>query len=231
MKWLISRSGLTLLLLFMGLNVFAVSPPGETVERNTMTEDENAKTHKSRYEKQSERYIRTWNSLIPSYSKIQFAGGMGVVSVGVGWDYGRKNQWETDFLIGVLPKFSGESASLTFTLKQNYIPWRHSFGGKWTLEPLTTGIYINKLTSRNFWGREPEKYGSSYYRFSTNTRASIFVGQRLTLGLSDRFPHRAISFFYEFSTCDLYLISAFSNKSIGLDDILVLSLGLKFQFL
>jgi len=231
MKWFIFRSGLILILLLLSLNAFAVSPPGDTVEGDTLTGEENTTTRKSRYERQSERYIRTWNSLIPDYSKIQIAGGMGVVSVGVGWDYGRKKQWETDFFIGILPRFSAQAASMTFTLKQNYIPWRYSFGGKWALEPLTTGMYINKLTSRNFWGREPEKYGSSYYRFSTNTRFSIFVGQRLTLGLSDRFPHRSISFFYEFSTCDLYLISAFSNKSLGIDDILVLSLGLKFQFL
>ena len=193
--------------------------------------DEAEAAPKTRMDKRRESYISHWNRLIPRYSKIQLAGGMGVVSVGVGWDYGRKKQWETDIMLGILPRFSGKNASATFTLKQNYIPWKIPLSGLLTLEPLETGLYLNKLTSRNFWAREPEKYNGPYYRFATNTRFSIFLGQRLTFNLKGRYGERSLSVFYEFSSNDLYIVSAFTNRTLQLDDILVLSFGVKFQFL
>jgi len=230
MRWYIIRAGLLLFLLAAsGNRVFADWFPES--EQEKPEEQDAASKRQARYERRADNYMQFWNNMIPRYTKLQFAGGMGLVSAGIGWDYGRKKQWETDLFLGLLPKFSGDKASLTFTAKQNYIPWKCSLGGRWELEPLTTGLYINKLTSRNFWGREPEKYGSSYYRFSTNTRFSMFVGQRLTFKLNEGFPRRSITVFYEFSTCDLYLINCFSNHSVAIDDILVLSLGAKFQFL
>ena len=38
----------------------------------------------------------------PTHVKMQYAGGMGVLSTGVGWDYGKRRQWETDVLLGYL---------------------------------------------------------------------------------------------------------------------------------
>ena len=40
----------------------------------------------TRYERNTLRRVQRWNKLIPSYSKLQFAGGMGLVSVGTGWE-------------------------------------------------------------------------------------------------------------------------------------------------
>lgn len=183
----------------------------------------------SRYDRHLEKYILRWNKLIPDYSKLQFAGGMGVLSLGFGWDYGRHRQWETDILFGYLPRFSGDRGCGTFTLKQNYIPWKIPLGGRWSLEPLETGLYMNKLMSRDFWTREPDKYGGPYYRFATNLRFSAFLGQRVTVQLGKQALHRSLTFFYEFSSNDLYIISAFTNRTLKLDDILVLSFGVKFQ--
>ena len=46
------------------------------------------------------RYDERWERLKPTHLKWQYAGGMGLNSVGVGWDYGRRCQWETDFQVG-----------------------------------------------------------------------------------------------------------------------------------
>lgn len=50
----------------------------------------------SRYDKRVHRYRKHWESLIPTHTKLQFAGNMGLLSLGTGWDYGKRNQWETD---------------------------------------------------------------------------------------------------------------------------------------
>ena len=45
------------------------------------------------------------------------------------------------------------------------------------------------------------------------------------------FTAKEITFFYEISTCDLYVVSAFTNKYLKPKDYLSLSFGIKLQLL
>ena len=38
----------------------------------------------SKYERHVERYQSAWQKLIPKYTKLQFAGSMGLLSAGIG---------------------------------------------------------------------------------------------------------------------------------------------------
>lgn len=178
----------------------------------------------------AKKYAYRWQQLIPRYQKLQFAGSMGLLSVGLGWEYGR-DHWETDLLFGFIPKFEDEEANITFTLKQNYIPWDLHLGkGNWSIAPLTTGLYMNSILDDRFWKKEPRKYPDRYYKFSTRLRFHIFMGQRITYHIPDpKRLHKSVSLFYELSTCDLYFISAVSNKAIRARDYLSLSFGIKLQ--
>lgn len=95
-------------------------------------------------------------------------------------------------------------------------------------EPFYCGLYITTIAGDEFWKKEPGRYPNKYYNFSTKMRPYIFVGQRF--GFS---PHhdlvRHVSLFYELSTCELYLISKVTNKSLSMRDILRLSFGVKVQ--
>ena len=55
------------------------------------------------YERSAQRYQSAWAKLIPRYSKLQFAGSIGMFSIGTGWDY-YHGHWETDLLLGFVPK-------------------------------------------------------------------------------------------------------------------------------
>ncbi len=185
-----------------------------------------------RYDTRVHHYRRAWQSLIPTHTKIQMYGGMGLVSVGMGWDYGKRGQWETDVLLGVVPQYSSNHFKMTFTLKQNLIPWSIDLNKNFALEPLTTGIYFNTVFSDDFWTSEPDRYPDGYYGFSTRVRTHAFVGQRIRFDIPDRhrFFARSITAFYEVSTCDFYLVSAFTNGGyLKPKDYLRLSFGLKFQ--
>jgi hypothetical protein len=186
------------------------------------------------YEKRINKYTTHWEKLIPSYEKIQFAGSMGLLSFGVGWDYGKKNQWETDAFLGFVPKYDTDKFKVTFTLKQNYIPWKVPLGNAgFSMDPLTTGLYMNTVFGGDFWATEPDKYPSGYYNFSTKVRFNVFLGQRFTYKIprDKRYFIKAITFYYELSTCDLYVVSAFNNKYLKPDDYLGLSFGLKLTIL
>lgn len=100
---------------------------------------------RTRYDNRVHRFRRNWERIIPTHSKIQYAGNMGLLSFGTGWDYGKRNQWETDLLLGFIPKYSSKKAKVTMTLKQNYMPWSINIGKGFSTEPLTCGLYINTV--------------------------------------------------------------------------------------
>lgn len=184
------------------------------------------------YERRVYRYRRLWNFLIPTQTVIQYAGNMGVVSVGMGWDYGNHRQYETNLLFGYLPRFNSSRAKMTMTFKQNFVPWRLPAGSKFNVEPLTCGIYFNTVFGHEFWGREPKRYPDKYYEFlSTKVRINVFAGQRFTAIV----PHnrrkfmKSLTIFYEISTCDIYLRAMLQDNKISLWDIVGLSIGLKLQ--
>lgn len=185
----------------------------------------------SKRERAIARYQRNWNGLIPRQAKLQFAGSMGMFSSGPGWYYGKRNQWETDFYIGFIPKINGSKGHLTTTLKQTYTPFHIRLNDRLGLEPLTSGIYISKIFGEYFWSRLPEKYPKGYYFWAVNTRFHVFVGQSISFKASEKMIGKEMAFFYEFNTNDLYLISAVQNKTIGLKDIVSLSFGLRYRFL
>lgn len=187
----------------------------------------------SRYDNRIHRYRRYWGALIPTQTVLQTCGNMGLFSFGVGWDYGKHRQWETQLLFGYIPKYDSNNAKMTMTLKQNYIPWSVTMGHGWAFEPLECGLYFNTVFGSDFWTKQPSKYSSGYYPFSTRFRPNIFVGQRFTKEV----PHnkrryiKSVTAFYELSTCDIYFMPLIRNGTVEFWDMFGLSLGLKFQLL
>lgn len=104
----------------------------------------------------NERLLTAWQKMIPRYTKIQFAGGMGLLSAGVGWNYGHNKSWETEVLWGFVPSFSNDRTKLTMTLRENYVPWSVRLGKGWSLQPLSCGIYQHNFR-RKFMDQRAEK--------------------------------------------------------------------------
>lgn len=188
----------------------------------------------SRRDRRVHRYRRHWASLIPTHTIAQYAGNMGLVSAGIGWDHGRHRQWETALMAGYLPKFNSCRGKMTVTLKETFLPWYFYLRNGWTLEPLSCGLYVNTVLGHEFWGRQPSRYPHQYYPFlSTRVRFNAFLGQRLGLIVprSKRKLVKSVTLFYEVSSCDLYIRSFVQDSDVRLWDILSLSFGVKFQLL
>lgn len=194
------------------------------------------KTYKkdSRYDRRVRRYRRHWEALIPTHTILQYAGNMGLISAGIGWDYGRHRQWELDWMFGFLPKFNSDRNKLTMTIKTTYIPWSSYLRHGILLEPFSCGLYANTVFGSEFWDRQPGRYPDKYYEFlSTKLRLNIFIGQRLgyIVPRNKRKAVKSITAFYEVSTCDLYIRSLFQGNGMRFWDILSVSFGLRFQML
>ena len=192
--------------------------------------DDSIQSMNSRYQMRTENNRSFWRSLVPSQVVMQNAGNMGLLSVGLGWDYGKHEQWETHLLLGFVPKNHSKSVKTTFTVKENLIPWRTMISDQWRFEPLTCSFYLTTIFGNEFWSHQPSRYPNNYYPFSTKIRINLSVGERITFILPEKKKWvKRMTAFYEIGSCDLYLIDYFSNKQVGLKDVLGLSLGLKMD--
>ena len=88
----------------------------------------NEKGELSRYDRRVLKYREHWDLLIHTNGVIQICGNMGVFSLGIGWDYGKRRQWETFVMLGYIPRFDSDDSKLTLTIKENFIPWRRDIG-------------------------------------------------------------------------------------------------------
>lgn len=187
-----------------------------------------------RYEQRLARYQHFFQSLTPDFIRFQYAGSTGLFNLGCGWEHGKRKKFETDIMLGYVPKYDKESPFFTFTIRETYVPWTKPLNGEaFTFQPLSCGIFLNSVLSSEYWTREPDRYpGTSYYRFSSKIRAHIFIGQRYSMNIPKhkRYLSRQVSAVWELSTCDLYLISKIPNATLPWHEILSLSLGLKYNF-
>ncbi|MFA6872963.1 MAG: hypothetical protein WCQ86_03140 [Bacteroidaceae bacterium] len=188
-------------------------------------------TNTNSYIHNIKRYKEGWERLIPQYYKVQYAGSIGLVSIGVGWSY-CKERLETDLLWGIVPQYDDSRSKLTFTIREQYIPFHIILGDtRWSVEPLTASFFMNTILDGRFWEEEPKgKYPSSYYNFSTKVRFNLGIGQQITLDLPTKY-HKSVSFYYQLSSCDLYIASYATNKYLKLKDILSLAFGVKVRVL
>lgn len=181
----------------------------------------------ARYEQRLAKRDAVWNSMIPNLYTLQYAGGIGTLSFGIGWDYGKNNQWETHFMAGFVRKMYDLPSYATITLRETFIPWRMQLSPMWSIRPLSVSLSVNSILNGDFWVSEPDRYPSGYYGFSSKVRFHLGLGQRVcfTIPKQKRFAAREISLYYEISTCDLYVRQKFMGTDIPLKDIIIIGIG------
>lgn len=181
----------------------------------------------TRYHQRLAKRQEHWNRLIPSLFILQYAGDIGMLAGGLGWDYGRSNQWETHLTFGYIPPHQHYKHYWTFTLREMFLPWNLRFGKSWSVRPLSISLAANSMLDGDFWSSEPERYPRGYYQFSSKIRFQLGLGQRISWAIPEkhRFLSQQISLYYEIVTCDLYVRQKFLSKKIPLKDIIAIGIG------
>ena len=205
----------------------------DTLKQTEPTDVTSPEDSLTRYDRRIIRYRKHWDVLMPTQSVIQTCGNMGIISVGIGWDYGKRRQWETHLLFGIIPKYDSDAVKCTITLKENFIPWHRNLGKGWQFEPLECTLYLNTVLGHDFWTKQPTKYESGYYPFSTRVRPNLGFGERFTYKIPNNRRKRvkSITMFYELSTNDIYFMRFYRNGNANFWDVFGLSFGAKLQIL
>lgn len=158
------------------------------------------------------------------YWKTQYAGNMGLVSVGKGREHG--NIFSMDLNYGFLPKFINGARVHTFALRTALLVKRFSAGG---IQPsLHLGASINYGIAENTFLRYPEYYPEGYY---LPNALHLCPYARIGLG----FPLKnkkmeKISLFSEFGTVDYQIYNVIRDKDVRFNEIWNLSFGLAFHY-
>jgi len=159
-------------------------------------------------------------NVIPHYAKLQYAGSIGFLSVGVGYETKNK-KFQGDVMYGYVPKTLGGITIHSFTGKLTWIPvtyTRHSI----RINFITAGILVNYVLGHQYFSFSPENYPFDYYDFPTALHAGLFAGGAISKG--------KLGVYYELGTTDAEFISFLGNtRSVNFTDILHIGAGIRIS--
>jgi len=167
---------------------------------------------------------------MPTHAITQFAGDLGFISVGVGYNL-NKNKLTIDFLVGYLPESIGEINLITLNTKTSYRPWFISgFNKNHYFVPVNMGLYSTYAFGEQYTKLVGENYPDNYYWWTTRTRYGISMGQSIFYKFKTNINIGAMELYYEIGTNDFLLYSFFENEEINIFDISHFDFGFRIYF-
>lgn len=167
------------------------------------------------------------HKLLPDHIKLQYAGGIGFVSVGVGYQ-NRNEKLEGDFYYGYVPKSLGGVNIHAVSAKITWHPVKPVEWKSWELRPLSLGALVSYTFGKQYFLFSPKNYPYSYYNFPTALHGGAFVGGRLDKVFRSG---RKLGLYYELGSNDREIVSFAQNgSSLGVTEVLNLALGLRASF-
>ena len=167
-----------------------------------------------------------YGKFLPDYAKLQYAGGIGFMSAGLGYTF-VDHRIDVSFFYGYVPEWFTvddlHSVSLQFTAKLIRIKTKKNI----EILPLNIGWYLHHTFGNEFWVKLPDNYPKDYYWWSPGRNAGVFLGGEIkTKILANKTPASGLAFYTRIGTRGLYLASKFGNSSIPVKDIVELGFGI-----
>jgi len=168
---------------------------------------------------QSKQLIR----LLPDHLNAQFAGGIGFVSVGAGYET-RNHRWHGDFYYGYVPESVGGIEIHSVTAKLTWAAASSQLRKDVRVDWVTAGVLANYVFGKQYFLFDPDRYPYSYYGFPTAAHIGMSVGSAVY--------HGRFGLYYELGTTDRFVVSYIRNThSLSFFDIMHLGIGMKYSIL
>jgi hypothetical protein len=169
--------------------------------------------------------VKAW--YIPDYTKIQFAGNIGLFSAGFGYQF-FNNQLHSELIYGYVPASVSKAKVIhTITIKNTFSILNKEIKAI-TLSPIT-GFTSSLETGNNSFLKLPDKLPNGYY----NTNAfhfTIFVGAKGHKDFSNNSAIKGVDLYFELGTVDTYLWYAIIAKEVKINQIFSSALGINLYF-
>lgn len=172
--------------------------------------------------------------LIPQEAIIQYAGSIGYLSAGAGYEIFGNRRGNLSFHYGYVPKDKGGELHIT-TLKIAYKPWQVSLKKWGTFYPFNPGFFISYTFHRDLSVSFPSgQYPGDYYYWSEAIRPHLSFNSEVVLKTPSALKStgiRGLGLYLEANTNDYYLVNFVQNTSeLKIDDIFQLGIGLRVKF-
>ncbi len=166
----------------------------------------------------------------PHYTHLQYAGGMGFISLGTGY-YFNKRKMGIGPQLGYLPSIIGEVEIFTGAVKYFWTPFKIS-KKRWCFYPLSTGINIILTLNRDVEILWKDYYPDGYYPWIPAMNWAIFFGGNVSFKTDERYKNkRNLTAFYEVAlTSRLVELWFLNTNTIKFNQIWNLSFGLRYNF-
>ncbi|RYY52599.1 MAG: hypothetical protein EOO09_20935 [Chitinophagaceae bacterium] len=158
--------------------------------------------------------------MLPDHVQLQFAGAIGFLSAGVGYET-KNHRFQGEFLYGYVPESVGGIEIHSATAKLTWVAITRQPRKDLRIDWLTTGVLVNYVFGKQYFLFDPDRYPFNYYGFPTAAHVGISVGGAAY--------YRRLGFYYELGTTDRYVMSYIRNsRSIFFTDLFNAGFGLKY---
>jgi hypothetical protein len=155
---------------------------------------------------------RFWKKLTPDNVNLQYAGSIGFLSAGAGYDLFNEKA-ELSFHLGYVPESLGGELTIV-AVKFHYKPFTIKAGDRFIIQPFNPVFFPSYTLGQNFdFQFEKPQYRKGYYFWSSALR--IHLGASTVVKVLNR-PNAKIKWlglYAEANTNDLYALSWFKNRT------------------
>jgi hypothetical protein len=162
-------------------------------------------------------------SIIPDYGKVQFAGSIGFISAGLGYEF-LKNRINTEVLYGNVPGAFGGPLEIA-TVRIIYNPFTVNITKSVLVTPIMVSGFVTYHFGDQFYVKLPAKYYKDYYGWSSAIRYHVGLGSMVAY--KNKNSGHGLALYYELNTNEIYLKSYRTNNTLTLGDIISLGIGVK----
>lgn len=160
---------------------------------------------------------------IPDHLKVQYAGNIGFMSIGAGYNVNKR--YEPTLYFGLLNETLGDSYTTvtTVSLKNSFKlfsrpVWNHFYP--------KIGLSVNWGHTNNTFNKLPEHYPNKYY-FQNKVHLAPFIGGEWQQSIKDKHL-KAIGLYVEMATLDAYLLECIRTRYVSITDIWNIAVGASF---
>lgn len=179
-------------------------------------------------------FAQGFKPLIPQVATVQFAGSIGFISVGAGYELFNNKRGNLDFTYGYVPASKGGRLHIIST-KFAYQPFEIKIRNFAKVYPINPGVFISYTVNKDlpikFSGSQ---YQNGYYWWSPALRPHLSFRSEIEFNMKqdwNKSEIKSISIYSEVNTNDYYAINYIHNsKSLSIGDIFQAGLGLRIKF-
>lgn len=168
--------------------------------------------------------------IVPDFAALQFAGSIGVVSAGFGYEvFGNNVRFSLHY--GRVPVRHGGNIHV-FASKLTYVPLIATVSNRAVIHPLDIGLMASWHAGDDIKSRWPEyQYPRGYYWWHPSLRFHLLTETSIRYDLPGEQMVKSVTGYVELNANDLYIISFAQNAgSVSLTDIVKTGIGIRIGF-